>query len=170
MLLLVMRGWGLALQEIAVAAARDPRALPALARFTWVVGIATSAVTGLLAATPLAALYLDHIVGTPPSLRELALQGIGVGVLLPLLTALASWARGLLVAAERTRQVYRGMAVGLAAQAALLAGGVAADLPGMWVASGAFTLAALAEFGYLRRAVALAKIPATVETPATVAR
>src|SRR5579859_7279648 len=57
MVLLVIRGWGLALQEITVAQARDPRARPALRRFAWLVGAVSSGAVLLLAATPLLRLY-----------------------------------------------------------------------------------------------------------------
>lgn len=149
MLLLVLRGGGLALQEITVAQARDPEAGAALRRFTWLVGGATALATGLIAATPLLDHYLGRVIHLPADLYPYVRIGVLAGVLLPLVTALGSWMRGLLVAAGRTNVVYQGMGISLATHAALLALGVALKLPGMWVAAGGFTLAAIAEYLYL---------------------
>ena len=163
MLLLVMRGWGLSLQEITVAQARTPQAQPVLRRFTWWVGGVTSGATALIAATPLLDLYLDRVIHLPPHLSAYTHVGVAVGVLMPFLTALGSWARGVLVAAGRTGVIYQGMAVNLTLHFGLLVLGVLLVLPGMWVAAGAFTLAAIAEYLFLaRRAVALA---ASVSVP-----
>jgi progressive ankylosis protein len=154
LLLLVMRGWGLAVQEISVAQARLPEARPALKKFTRIIGLVTTGATALIAFTPLLDLYLDQVIRAPGELKSYIRVGVGVGAALPLVTALGSWARGLLVSAGATNVVYRGMALNLGTHAALLVGGVALRLPGMVLASGAFTLAAGAEYLYLRRKVA----------------
>ncbi len=160
MLLLVLRGWGMALQEITVAQAGNPAAGPALRTFTGLVGGATSGAAALIALTPLLDLYLGRVIRLPADLWPYARAGVAVGVLLPLITALGSWVRGLLVAAGATGAVYRGMGLNLATHAALLALGVALGLPGMWVAAGSFTLAAAVEYAYLsRRAGALHTLP-----------
>lgn len=151
MLLLVMRGWGLALQEITVSQARRPESQRSLRRFAWVVGIVSSGATAFIVYTPAMDLYLKNVLKAPPDLWELVRTGVGIGVLLPLITALGSWARGLLVAVGRPQAVYHGMAVNISSHGALLVLGVALKLPGMWVAAGAFTLAAVVEFAYLMR-------------------
>jgi len=156
MLLLVMRGWGLALQEITVAQAKRPEAHPTLQRFTWLVGGVTTAVTALIAFTPLLDLYLKYVVHIPVAIWPYVRVGVGAGCALPLITALGSWARGLLVTAGKTQVVYQGMGINLATHGLCLALGVVLHLPGMWMAAGAFTLAAVVEYVYLsRRALAL---------------
>lgn len=149
MLLLVLRGWGLALQEITVSRGKDPSARPALKRFTWLVGLTTSGVTALIAFTPLLDLYLGQVLHLSPELFGYARLGMGIGVFMPLISSLSSWAGGLLVAMGQTGHRYRGMALNLATHAALLALGVTFQWPGIWVAAGAFTLASIAEYLYL---------------------
>ncbi len=149
MLLLVMRGFGFALQEITVAQASDPGAGPALARFTWIVGLVSSGATALLACTPLLGRYLESVLRLDGPLHAYAYVGVAAGCLLPLLTALGSWARGRLVAMHATRQVYHGMALNLATHALLLMAGVLLRLPGMLVAGPAFVAAAAAEYLFL---------------------
>lgn len=147
--LLVMRGWGLALQEITVSQAKNPDARPALARFALLVGIITSLVTVVLAFSPLLDLYLGRVLHLPADLWGYAHVGVGVGVFLPLITALGSHTGGLLVAGGQTQYRYRGMAINLATHVGLLVVGVILRWPGMPLAASAFTCAACAEYIYL---------------------
>jgi hypothetical protein len=153
MLLLVMRGWGFALQEITVAQAQRPEARASLQKFAWIVGIVTSGATALIVSSPLMSLYLGSVLKAPPEIWQAVRLGVGIGSLLPLVTSLGSWARGVLVAEGRPKAVYHGMAVNIGSLVGLLAVGVLARLPGMTVAAGAFTLAALIELGYLMRRI-----------------
>jgi progressive ankylosis protein len=154
MLLLVLRGWGLALQEITVSLARKPQAAAALRRFTWIVAVTCTLAALVMTFTPLLGLYLNDLIRMPANLQDFVRAGLSAGLMLPAITALSSWVRGLLVASGRTNIVYRGMAANLCTHAALLAGAVLLHLPGMWVATGAFTLAAVVEYAYLVRAEA----------------
>ena len=151
MLLLVLRGPALALQEIAVSQSRRPEARPALRRFATIVGLVSMVVTLLLALTPLLDYYMGAVLKLPPELRTFVRVGVVLGSPLPLLTALGSWARGVLVAAGRTPTVYRGMGINLVTHGAVLLAGIVFGLPGMAVASVAFLLSAGAEYLYLVR-------------------
>jgi hypothetical protein len=151
MLLLILRGWGLALQEITVAHARDASARPALRRFAWLVGGATTVAAAAIASTPLIGAYFRAVLHLPQNLHEIARVGVAVGVLMPLITSLGSWARGVLVAGGDTRSVYRGMGINLAVHATLLVCGVLLRVPPMWLAAGAFCAAAVLEYLYLAR-------------------
>lgn len=151
MLLLVMRGWGFALQEITVAQARRPEAQPALKRFAWIVGLVSTTATALIVFTPLMSFYLGRVIQAPPLIWPYVRIGVGIGVMLPLLTSLGSWARGMLMATGRPNAVYHGMAVNIASHVTLLVAGVLLRLPGMYVAAGAFTVAAVVELFYLMR-------------------
>jgi hypothetical protein len=153
MVLLVIRGWGLALQEITVAQARDPQAQPVLWRFAWMVGGVSSGAVLLLAATPLLHLYYTGVLHLPATLQPYATLGVAACLPLPLFTALGSWARGVLVARGESRAAYRGMGVNLATHAGLLGLGVAFQLPGMWVAAIAFCSAAATETLFLIRRI-----------------
>ena len=103
MVLLVMRGWCFALQEITVAQADDEEKRAALKRFTVGVGWATSIGTLALVATPLLSLYCRRGIQLRPELYEGVRIAVGIGMFLPLITAMSSWARGLLVKAARTQ-------------------------------------------------------------------
>jgi hypothetical protein len=146
MMLLVLRGGGLALQEITVARAKTDTPPATLRDFALLVGGVTSLLTAGIAFTPLLDVYLFRVLDLPAALGPLVRTGMADGLLLPFVTALASHARGLLVAAGATKVVYQAMGVSLGVQVALLTAGVILRLPGMAVAAGAFTLAAIVEW------------------------
>jgi hypothetical protein len=162
--LLVMRGWGMALQETTIAQAKDPRALAPLRGFTLLVAAATSGATALLAFTPLIDLYLRSVLGLAPELVGLARAGVQLALLLPALTAMSSWLRGLLAAAGSTEGVYWGMLINLVTNAVALVVGVTLRLPGVPVAALGLTLAMAMEFLYLqhRAAASLQQAPSNL--------
>ncbi len=163
MVLLVIRGSGFALQEISVAQASNPAARASLQTFTWLVGWVSLGVTGLLVFTPLLESYLHWVLNLPKELHFEVRLGVGVGIFLPLITALASWVRGVLVAQAKTKAVYQGMGLSLVLYALLLFASVGLQVPGMWVAAGAFTLASTAEYVYLLKAKAKPALSSTDE-------
>ena len=148
--LFVIRGGAMALQEIAVACGHDPRARASLARFTWIVGSLCSLAAVALAFTPLLHVYLATALRVPDALHEGVGRAIAISSALPLLTAVSSWMRGLLMAERATPAVYAGMGVALGTQIALLLAAVVLGGNGIDTAAGATTGAALAECVYLR--------------------
>lgn len=149
--LLVLRGWGMALQETTIAQASDPRALPPLRDFTLIVAATTSLVTAALALTPLLSWYLGTVVSLDPALHPFVRTGLQVTLLLPGFTALTSWLRGLLVAAKTTDSVYRGMGLNLIVNGTVLLLGVLMQGSGVIVAATGLLLAIVVEYAYLQR-------------------
>jgi hypothetical protein len=168
--LLVLRGWGMALQETTVAQAEAPNAERPLRRFTFIVAAATSAATALLAFTPLLDAYLGSVLGIEQTLWSFVRIGLEIAILLPAFTALTNWQRGVLVAAKRPSSVYRGMGINLAIYAAVLLLGIVLQWPGIEVATTALLLAIVVEYWYLyQRSTGLAQwSPRLEEQPAAV--
>jgi hypothetical protein len=150
-LVMVLRGWGLSLQETTIAQAADVRALQPLRDFTLIVAAATSGAAALLAFTPLLDGYLRTVISLDPRLWGYVRIGVLVLLLLPGLTALVSTLRGLLVASGTTSSIYQGMGLNLAVNGALLLGGVVFQLPGILVAAVAVLMATAVEYLYLQR-------------------
>lgn len=148
-ILLILRGWGFAVQEITVAHAKTPENRHTLYRFAWWVGIATAGLTGLVASTPLLRLYFDYVLDLPPPLHPLVIIGTLSSIAIPLLTSVGCWARGVLVAHGKTGQVYQGMGINLITHSLFLVVGVALKLPGMQLAAISYTIASLLEYLYL---------------------
>ncbi len=149
MILLVMRGWGLALQEITVAHAGNAAARSALLRLSWLVGIVTSCATAIFVFSPLLGIYLGKLLHLPLALQHLVRQGVTIGLLMPLITSLGSWARGYLVAQGKPEVVFLGLGINLSTHVTLLVIGVMLRMPGILVSTTAFFLAAMVEFGYM---------------------
>jgi len=147
--LLVLRGWGMALQETTVAQANLPDAQTPLRRFALMVALTTSLGALLLAWTPLLDAYVGNVLGVEPALWDVVRSGLQLAILLPAFTALVSWQRGSLVAAQRPSTVYGGMGLNLAIYAAMLLLGVAQQWPGVSTAAGALVLAIVIEYWFL---------------------
>jgi hypothetical protein len=145
----VIRGWGFALQEVTVALATQPGARQPLARFALIIGLITSGVAALMAWSRLLDLYLIDVLHTPAQLLPLVRVAVAICVVQPLATALGAWARGSLMAAGATSEVYKGMGCSLAAQILLLCITVPLGLPGMQVAATASCGATVVELVYL---------------------
>ncbi len=149
MLLLVLRGPGLALQEITVSQSRRLESRDALRRFTLLVGGFSTCVALLFALTPLLDRYMVSVLHLPLELRAFVRVGVVLCSPLPLITALGSWARGVLVAAGQTSIIYKGMGINLSINIGILLLGVAIGWPGMAVAAVAFLFAACTEYLFL---------------------
>lgn len=159
--LLALRSWGLALQEASVAALQQSVGHSTLVNFAHKVALGTTLALGALAFTPLAAVFTTQVLALRAELAVPVQQGLQLSLLLPALTAYASYLRGRLIAVQRTPAVYYGMAINLVVNALGLALGVQlAQMASVQAASGslavavsAFQLAALLEVAYLYRRV-----------------
>jgi hypothetical protein len=147
--LLVLRGWGFALQEITVAVMKQSDAPNELKRFTWAIALSTSAALALLSFTPLTHFYLQKVIQLRSELFPYVESGLRWCLLIPALTAFGFWARGILVAVGATSSVYWGMGVNLIVNSMLLGIGVMLHLPSMALSAGAFTCAATTEYFFL---------------------
>lgn len=152
--LLILRGWGMALQETTVAQAGVPHARAPLQRFTIIVAVATSVAALLLGWTPLLDVYLGRVLGIDAALWNGVRGGLQLALLLPAFTALVSFQRGALVAAKRPNGVYGGMGINLAIYALVLLGGVWQQWSGITVAASALLLAIMVEYWFLRTRLA----------------
>lgn len=150
--LLVIRGWCFAVQEITVALYETSSGR--LRQFSWLVGLGATGVLALLAFTPILPAYLEHVLKVAPELRPLVVQGCEICIALPLITSLGSWARGALVATQRTPKVYTGMAINIGSNGAMLVAGVLFGLPGILVGTVSFVAAATIELVYLGKQAA----------------
>ncbi|MFM7319980.1 MAG: hypothetical protein ACKO5K_00470 [Armatimonadota bacterium] len=115
-LLLVIRGWGLALQETTVGQLRTHQSdRRTVLHFAWRVAALSSLAT-LMLSLPMVLGPIAAVLSLPRELTELVRSGLLWGALLPFATAMASWTRGVLTAEGDTRAVYRATICALAAQ------------------------------------------------------
>jgi hypothetical protein len=132
--LLIVRSWGMALQEATVAALQQGVSMETLRRFTLWVALGTSGFLAAVVFTPLLALFTDRVLALAPELKPVR-YGILLCLLLPAFTAIGSTLRGVLILRKQTSVVYRGMALNLLVNTGLLFAG--AWLAGDWSQHGA---------------------------------
>ncbi len=157
--LLILRSWGLALQETSVAVLSHLNDDTPLKRFVNRVAFGTSAVLLLVLVTPLAKGFTQGLLALQAELSEPVRTGLWLCLPLPALTAWGSYLRGVFIYRQRTAQVYKGMLVNLAVNIGALVLGVwggrmaveGGALVGLGVGALAFQLAGLAEMVYLAR-------------------
>lgn len=144
------RSTGFAFNEVVVSLIGIPGAAAPLARFGWLIGVASTLALAAVALTPLAELWFVGVSGLSTELGALAAGSLAWGLLLPLLLAQQSFHQGALVHAKRTRAATEAMAVGLLSIAAVLAIGIhAQSMRGLSVALVALSAGNLAQTAWL---------------------
>jgi hypothetical protein len=165
-LVFMLRGLGMAYNEVVVALLDRPKSAYNLRRFAyWLAGLTTLGLL-LIAATPLARLWFEDVSALTPELSGLARQAIWLGLLLPALTVFQSWFQGAIVHGRITRGVSEAVVVFLVVTGTVLVAGVIWNrIPGIYVGMFAFTLGTLTQNIWLwyRSRPALMKIQARDE-------
>ncbi len=151
-LVFMLRSGGTAYKEVVVAMLERPGGLTALRRFTLLLGGGILAATVAIAFTPLADWWLESFSGLPPGLARMATGALRIAIVLPVGGVLQNYYVGYLVHARRTRAVTESMIAFLTVAVTLMAAGVAwGELPGLYVAFGAFTCGNLTQLFWVWR-------------------
>ena len=152
---------GLAFQEVVIALLGPRREqYPALRKFAVTLGVSCTAALAVIAFTPLAGVWFADVSGLAPDLCDVALWPIRIMSVMPFLTVLLCFQRGVLVAARTTRVVTVGTAVEVGGVLLLLVCGVEGlALVGAVAAAGAYVVGRLAAVGYQRSPVREAARP-----------
>jgi len=150
--LFIFRGSTFALPETIIALLSDRRRLGAMRRFCWRVGIASATALLIFTASPLLVFYLRYLAGLPDSLSQFVVPGLFLGALMPLVNAIHSWYRGLLMVGRLTVVIYWSMALGLlVASLVILAGVNLGGAPGVVTGVMAMLASLFAEIYYMRK-------------------
>ena len=147
----VFRSMGLSYQEVAIAFMDGSRQrFETLLRFACWVGLGASAAQGIIALTPLAAVWFRGVGGLTPELVDLSVPALRILVVMPFLSVLLAFCRALLVWCAETRGITWAGVIELAAAIALLwflIGPV--DQVGVFAASWAILLARMVDLAAL---------------------
>jgi hypothetical protein len=150
-LVFMSRSVGIAFNEVVVSLSGRPKARAVLRSFALKLGMCTSALLALVAATPLSHAWFAWVSGLEPELLAVAQAGLPAGVLIPALTVLVSLYTGFLVHAHQTRAIPESVGLSLLTIVLALAVGVWSDgTSGVQVTLLAFTLGALVQTLWLR--------------------
>lgn len=146
----LLRSLGIAYNEVVVALLDHPGSYARLHRFTWVLGTLTSLVMLIITASPLSSKWFHGFSGLSPSLSQLAGVSLWFSFITPGLAALQSWYQGTLLNTRRTRPITESVIAFMVISVSVLVLGVAwGKVPGVFLASAAFSLAMLAQTGWL---------------------
>jgi hypothetical protein len=148
-ILLMARAAALALPEVIIALHQDNRTFSPLRRFSLMLTLAVTFGMVAFTVTPLALWYVYRVQDLQPEVGELVLSSLAFFILIPGLTVITSWLRGLLIQNRSTRYVNFAMAINLVVTAAMLVVGVAGRWPGLPAAAVALNVALLSEVLYL---------------------
>lgn len=119
-----LRSLGIAYNEVVVAMLERPRAVRALRRFALGLGLATSSLLLLIAATPAARFYLGTLSALPESLLPLAASAAWILFPLPGLGVAQSWRQGILLHGRTTRAITEAVLVYLIVSGTIYAAGI----------------------------------------------
>lgn len=150
-LVFIFRAFGLAFQEVAIALFGEQlEGYVVLRRFAAILALVVASALGLIAWTPLCALWFSQVSGLSPELTAFAVTPVRVLFFMPALTVLISFQRALAVQLNATSYVtwasaleVLGVVTGLAVSILLF------DLEGAVAAAAALMLGRLAANAYL---------------------
>jgi progressive ankylosis protein len=146
----LLRSGGVALQEVVVALLADQSSYQGLRHFSHSLALALTSIAALVTLTPLANLWFTNVAGLPADLAALARVPAALMVLVPALTVLTSWQRGVLVFFSRTGAITVATVINIVVLLAVVLAGVQTlSWPGAVTAALALTASLLAEVAYL---------------------
>jgi progressive ankylosis protein len=149
-LVFIVRGSGVAYNEVVVALLDRTGSVASLRRFAALLAGSTTALLVLLAATPLSRLWFQGISALSPQLAELARTGLWLALPIPLLSVLQSWYQGTMLYGRKTRGITESVAVYLVTSAVVLGAGVlAGGFTGLYVAMAALVLSFATQVAWL---------------------
>jgi hypothetical protein len=112
---------GLTFQDVAITLySRDHDCYRALKRFAAWLSLLTAGTLAVMVATPLLNLWLEKVAGLSPELARFAWLPVAIVILLPAMTVVTCFQRGLLVAVRVTRPITASTAVEVAGIAGTL--------------------------------------------------
>jgi hypothetical protein len=149
-LVFMVRGLGIAFNEVVVALLDERGSSPNLARFTWLLAAGTSLLLLLLTATPLSTFWFRRVSALSPALAELAVAGLWIALPMPALSTFQSWFQGSILHSRRTRGITESVVIYLVSSAVLLTAGVAwGKAPGIYVGLAGLVLSTLMQTVWL---------------------
>jgi hypothetical protein len=140
-LIFMLRGLGMAFNEVVVALLDEPLSLNILHRFTlWLAG-GTTAALFILAATPLSGIWFEGVSALSPNLANLARSSLWIGLFMPALTVFQSWYQGAILNGRRTRGITEAVVIFLVTSAVILTAGVIwGRITGLYIGLAAFLI------------------------------
>ncbi len=148
-LIQLLGGAVMAFQEMTVAVIDNRTTYLTVRRFVLITGLAVTALTAVIAFTPLIDVFLTTVVHLPSVLRPHVVDGVRLLIPMPLLFAVRNLVRGVLIQQRSTSSIQIAMTAYVGALILTVAVGVQARLTGVTVAALAGLVAQVAEVAVL---------------------
>ena len=148
-IMLMARAAAFALPEAVISLTKGPETIRPVRRFTLNLAAVLTGLMALLIISPLASYYIFTVQDMTRSVGNLALSSLPYFAILPALTAVSVWLRGLLITRRVTNDVNIGMFINMGVTAVTLSVGLSFQLPGLPTAAIALNIAAVCEIMYL---------------------
>ncbi len=151
-LVFLLRSSAVAYKEVVVAMLERPNGHEPLRRFALILSGCTFAITLAVIASPLGRIWFERLSGLEPRLAAFATTALAFGALMPVVGVAQNYFVGYLVHSRQTRRITESMVIYLATCGGLLFVGASWDgAPGAYMAMIAFTIANLAQIGWVWR-------------------
>jgi len=149
-LIFMLRGLGMAYNEVVVALLDEPFSRETLQRFAHWLAAGTTAGLLVLVATPLSAFWFEKISALSPNLANLSRMGLWIGLFMPAMTVYQSWYQGAILNGRRTRAITEAVMIFLVSSGILLTAGVIwGQVTGLYIGLGVFLISSAAQNGWL---------------------
>jgi len=123
-LVFLCRSAGVAYNEVVIGHCGEAGTHGPLRRFAWLFGSLFSIALAVVAFSPLAGWWFEHVMGLDRELAELSGATLWIACLIPLLTFLQSLYQGVLVSAHETRYITESVVLYLLVTVGCIIGGV----------------------------------------------
>lgn len=149
-LLFMFRSPGVAYNEAVVALLEEPESYPKLRKFSWIASLITTGIAAIFVLTPLSRFWLTAGANLKPVDVDIARLSLLLGLPLGVLSVYISFFQGIIVNREKTGPVAEAVVLFLITLSAILITGVVTGFAkGVYIASGAFSAAHLAQAFWL---------------------
>lgn len=137
----MLRSAGLAYNEAVVALLDEDNARANLRQFAKLIGLATTAILLVVAATPLSDFWFRRVSALSPSLANMAQNGLWIAVLMPTFSVLQSWFQGNLLHSQKTGAISEAVLIFLLTIGIVLGIGIAWNqITGLYIGLAAYVL------------------------------
>jgi len=145
-LLFMFRSPGVAYNEAVVALLEEPGSYPKLRKFSWIASLVTTGIAAIFVLTPLSQFWLTAGANLKPGDVDIARLTLLLGLPLGVLSVYISFFQGIIVNREKTGPVAEAVILFLITLSGILITGVVTGFSkGVYIASGAFSAAHLAQ-------------------------
>ena len=149
-LVFIVRGSGIAYNEVVVALLDQQGSTALLRRFAGLLALCTTAILAFLTATPASGFWFGRLSALPEPLVDMARSALWLAIPLPALSVMQSWFQGAILHGRDTRGITEAVAAYLVTMVGLLIAGVIwGQAKGLYIAMAAITISMAVQTAWL---------------------